>query len=65
MLAVRLVTPPGGTGLTCSPGSGTTGEAAMREGCNAILFDREAEHLADIRHRVKRCMAAICRCSRR
>jgi hypothetical protein len=26
----------------------------MREGCNAILIEREAEHVADIRHRVKR-----------
>jgi site-specific DNA-methyltransferase (adenine-specific) len=51
---VRLVTPPGGTVLDPFAGSGTTGEAAMREGCNAILIEREAEHVADIRHRVKR-----------
>jgi DNA modification methylase len=51
---VRLVTPPGGTVLDPFAGSGTTGEAAMREGCDAILIEREAEHVADIRHRVKR-----------
>ncbi len=38
---VRLVTPPGGTVLDCFAGSGTTGEAAWREGFNAVLIERE------------------------
>jgi site-specific DNA-methyltransferase (adenine-specific) len=50
----RLVTPPGGTVLDPFAGSGTTGEAAMLEGFDALLIEREAEHAADIRHRVKR-----------
>lgn len=51
---VRLVCPPGGTVLDPFAGSGTTGEAAMLEGFDAILIEREAEHAADIAHRVKR-----------
>ena len=51
---VRMVTPPGGTVLDPFAGSGTTGEAAMLEGFNAMLIEREAEHVADIRHRIKR-----------
>ena len=50
----RLVTPPGGTVLDPFAGSGTTGEAAMLEGCDAILIEREAEHAADIQHRQRR-----------
>ncbi len=48
----RLVTPPGGT--ICDPfaGSGTCGEAAFREGFNAILIEREPEYQADIRRRM-------------
>lgn len=48
----RLVTPPGGTVLDPFAGSGTTGMACMREGFNAILIEREAEYVADIRRRV-------------
>lgn len=51
---VRLVCPPNGTILDPFAGSGTTGEAAMLEGFNAILIEREAQHVADIRHRIKR-----------
>ena len=51
---VRMVTPPNGTVLDPFAGSGTTGEAAMLEGFDAILIEREAEHAADIRHRMKR-----------
>ena len=51
---VRLVTPPGGTVLDPFAGSGTTGEAAMLEGFDAILIEREAEHAADIAHRQRR-----------
>lgn len=38
---VRLVTPPGGTVLDPFAGSGTTGEAAILEGFNALLVERE------------------------
>ena len=49
---VRLVTPKGGTCLDCFAGTGTTGEAAWREGFNAVLIEREAEYSADIRRRM-------------
>ena len=48
----RLVTPPGGTVLDPFAGSGTTGMAAMAEGFNAILIEREAEYYADILRRL-------------
>ena len=51
---VKMVTPPNGTVLDPFAGSGTTGEAAMLEGFNAILIEREAEHAADIAHRQRR-----------
>lgn len=51
---VRLITPPGGTVLDCFAGSGTTGEAARLEGFNAVLIEREAEYVADIRRRLGR-----------
>ena len=54
---VRLVTPKGGTVLDLFAGSGTTGEAAFREGMAAVLIEREAEYQADIRRRVDLCMA--------
>ncbi len=50
---VRLVTPKGGTVLDCFAGTGTTGEAAWREGFKAILIEREAEYQNDIRRRMK------------
>jgi DNA modification methylase len=49
---VRMVTPASGTVLDCFAGSGTTGMAAMAEGFSAILVEREAEYVADIRRRV-------------
>lgn len=49
---IKLVTPPGGTVLDPFAGSGTTGMAAMREGFNAILIEREAEYVADIKRRL-------------
>lgn len=49
---VRLVTPPGGTVLDCFAGTGTTGEAAFREGMRAVLIEREAEYQNDIRRRM-------------
>lgn len=48
----RLITPPGGTVLDCFAGSGTTGEAASREGFRAVLVEREAEYLTDIARRM-------------
>ena len=48
----RLITPPGGTILDPFAGSGTTGMACMRESFNAILIEREAEYVADIRRRL-------------
>ena len=50
---VRLVTPPGGTVLDCFAGTGTTGEAAWREGFSAVLIEREPEYQNDIRRRMK------------
>lgn len=50
---VRLVTPPGGTCLDPFAGTGTTGEAAFREGMKAILIEREPEYQDDIRRRMK------------
>jgi DNA modification methylase len=48
----RLVTPKGGTVLDPFAGTGTTGEAAFREGFNAVLIERETEYQADIRRRM-------------
>jgi DNA modification methylase len=49
----RLVTPPGGTVLDPFAGSGSTGEAAWREGFTAILCERETEYQADIQERMR------------
>jgi len=54
---VRLVTPPKGTVLDLFAGTGTTGEAAWREGMRAILIERESEYQDDIRRRMKLAMA--------
>jgi DNA modification methylase len=48
----RLVTPPGGLVLDPFAGSGTTGMACLREGFRAILIEREAEYIADIKRRL-------------
>jgi site-specific DNA-methyltransferase (adenine-specific) len=50
----RLITPPGGVVLDPFAGSGTTGEAALREGLSAVLIEREAEYHADILARLAR-----------
>jgi len=55
---VRLVTPPGGTVLDPFAGSGTTGEAAMLEGFDAVLIERDEQHADDIAHRIKRWSGA-------
>ena len=49
---VRLVTPPKGVVLDPFAGSGTTGVAAICEGMDAILIERETEYLADIERRI-------------
>ena len=49
---VRLITPPGGTVLDPFAGTGSTGEAAWREGMRAVLIECEPEYLADIRRRM-------------
>ena len=49
---VRLVTPPGGRVLDPFAGSGTTGLACLREGFDALLIEREAEYVADIKRRL-------------
>lgn len=49
----RLVTPPGGVVLDPFAGSGTTGEAAWREGFRAVLVEREAPYCDDIRRRLR------------
>lgn len=54
---VRLVTPPKGLVLDLFAGTGTTGEAAIREGMRAILIEREPEYQDDIRRRMKLAMS--------
>jgi site-specific DNA-methyltransferase (adenine-specific) len=49
---VRLVTPPGGLVLDPFAGTGTTGEAAWREGMRAVLIEAEPEYQADIARRM-------------
>ena len=51
---VRLVTPPGGTVLEPFAGSGTTVEAAVREGFNVVAVEREADYLPLILARIDR-----------
>ena len=48
----RMVTPPGGVVLDPFAGSGSTGEAAWREGFRCILIEREEEYQADIAARL-------------
>lgn len=48
----RMLCPPGGTILDPFAGTGTTGEAAVREGFLSVLIEREAEYQADIARRM-------------
>ncbi len=48
----RLITPPGGLVLDPFAGSGTTAMAALREGFDAILIEKEARFVADIKRRL-------------
>jgi site-specific DNA-methyltransferase (adenine-specific) len=49
---MRLVTPPGGLVLDPFAGSGTAGVAALAEGFEAILIERDPGYCADIRERL-------------
>jgi len=49
---VRMVTPPNGKVLDPFAGSGTTGMAAVNEGFEAVLIERELEYQSDIRNRL-------------
>lgn len=49
---VRLITPKGGLVLDPFAGTGTTGEAAYREGMRAVLIEREPDYQADTRRRM-------------
>lgn len=53
----RLVTPPGGRVLDPFAGTGTTGEAAFREGFGAVLIEREPQFQADIARRMELALA--------
>lgn len=53
----RLVTPPSGTILDPFAGTGTMGEAAIREGFRAVLIEREERYCADIRRRMRLAMS--------
>jgi DNA modification methylase len=50
---VRLVTSPKGLCLDPFAGTGTTGEAAWREGMRAVLIEREVEYQDEIRRRMR------------
>jgi site-specific DNA-methyltransferase (adenine-specific) len=54
---VRLVTPPKGVVLDPFAGTGTTGEAAWREGFDAVLVEREPAYAEDIRRRMALALA--------
>ncbi len=48
----RLVCPKGGVVLDPYAGSGTTGQAAVEEGFNAILIEKKDQYIADCQHRL-------------
>lgn len=48
---IRHITPPGGTILDPFAGSGTTAEAAKREGFDCLLMEAEPEYLAFLKER--------------
>lgn len=54
----RLITPPNGTIFDPFAGSGTTGEAAILEGFNVVLAEKEDEYVADIERRMARAVKA-------
>lgn len=50
---VRLITPPGGIVLDPFAGSGTTGIAAIAEGCKFVGIEKEEEYLPILLGRIK------------
>jgi site-specific DNA-methyltransferase (adenine-specific) len=48
---IRHITPPGGVVLDPFAGSGTTGEAALREGFDCILMEAEPDYLTFLEQR--------------
>lgn len=54
---VRMVCRKGGVVLDPFAGTGTTGQAAFYEGCDAVLIEREPEYQADIAFRMKLALA--------
>jgi site-specific DNA-methyltransferase (adenine-specific) len=50
---IRLITPAKGVVLDLFAGTGSTGEAAYREGVRAILIERELEYQNDIKRRMQ------------
>ncbi len=46
-------TPRANPWISCNGCTGTTGEAAWREGCRAILIEREEEYQQDIARRME------------
>ena len=56
----RMVTPHGGTVLDPFAGSGTTGAAAIIEGFQPILIEREPEYITDIKNRLYYKDIVIC-----
>ena len=53
----RMIAPPGAVILDPFAGTGTTGEAAVREGQHALLIEREPRYCADIERRLARAAA--------
>lgn len=53
----RMIAPPGAVILDPFAGTGTTGEAAVREGQHALLIEREPQYCADIQRRLERAAA--------
>ncbi|MNF00028.1 DNA methylase [compost metagenome] len=52
-----MIAPPGAVILDPFAGTGTTGEAAVREGQHALLIEREPRYCADIERRLARAAA--------
>lgn len=50
---IRMVTPPGGTTLDPFAGTGTSAEAAYKEGMDSILIEMEPEYAEDIQTRIR------------
>jgi hypothetical protein len=55
---LRLIVPPGGTVIDPFAGTGTTGEAAMLEGFDCLMIERDEGSVADIQHRIGRWAGA-------